>query len=495
MLRLRVREFVHDEDGGYTVWSLLWFSIYVAIGGAAVDISDGYRIKTILQATADASALAAVMSLPDQADGRQQAIDYSRNNMLQNFHGTTVRPSDVEFGVWVHAAGTFTPNGVAPNAARVLARRAGGNENPLATNFLRIIGMTEWDVNAAAIAIQFVPECLRAGNALVAGNRVDVTSNNIFDNTCVHAQNLAEDPAHDYAVEIQNNGTIYDGTQISMPNTDDMIDRPTICSNDGLCEPGTIFGADMMPADAFSVEDIVEGMLDPTSTDYLPVDLYSDDPETAEMNPPTYNHLNLSDCEACVEVPPPVEYDPVTGEEIPPDPNASKTYEYTAVMEPGNVYAFTCDDPMDQLVLPSTDLQPVLQDVAIISECRIKGNSNMQLEGVAIGSSAVGGGSKPYNKATISFPSGVQFGLDDDCAPGGGVQLYSGASVHISAAAAINGMRIVARGDVDITANVTADDLNIQAGHNIKLTANGDIGTGCVGDVEGHHAWHYRLVR
>jgi hypothetical protein len=256
-----------------------------------------------------------------------------------------------------------------------------------------------------------------------------------------------------------------------------------------------VVAGDMMPTDAFLIGEMITGMLDPTATDYLSDDLYSVDAETSELVLPSYATIDLSDCNACVLInPAPVEYDPITGLPLPPVPGSS-TYEYIEVMEPGTVYVFGCNDPMDQLILPSPDLQPVLQRVAVISECRIMGQSNMRLEGVSLASSAVGGGSKPYNKATIQFPAGTYFGAQDNCAPGGGVRIYSAASVRISAGAAINGMQIVARGNVDLTANETANGLVIEAGHNIRMTANADIGMGCLGGVDGIFAWRYRLVR
>ena len=52
-----IRTFIGDENGGYTVWSLTWFMLYVALGGIAVDMSDAFRNQNILQSTADASAL------------------------------------------------------------------------------------------------------------------------------------------------------------------------------------------------------------------------------------------------------------------------------------------------------------------------------------------------------------------------------------------------------------------------------------------------------
>jgi hypothetical protein len=283
-----------------------------------------------------------------------------------------------------------------------------------------------------------------------------------------------------------------------MPYVEDMIDRPTICSNDGLCTDNvedTVVAGDMMPADAFLVGEMITGMLDETATDYLPGDLYSVDAETSELVLPSYAYIDLSDCIACVLInPAPPEYDPITGLLLPPPPGA-QTYEYIAVMEPGTVYVFGCNDPMDQLILPDPELlQPVLSQVAIVSECRIKGQAGMRLEGVSLASSAVGNGSKPYNKATIQFQAGTYFGAQDDCAPGGGVRIYSGASVRISAGAAINGMQIVARGNVDLTANETANGLVIEAGHNIRMTANADVGMGCLGGVDGIFVWRYRLV-
>jgi hypothetical protein len=55
------------------------------------------------------------------------------------------------------------------------------------------------------------------------------------------------------------------------------------------------------------------------------------------------------------------------------------------------------------------------------------------------------------------------------------------------------GMQIVARGNVELTANETIDGLTIQAGQNMKLTANADIGTVCPSE-EGAFVWRYRLV-
>jgi hypothetical protein len=228
-------------------------------------------------------------------------------------------------------------------------------------------------------------------------------------------------------------------------------------------------------------------MLDSTATDTLPEDLYSVDAMTSEPVPPNYEYIELSNCAACTAV---IEYDPITGEQLP-----ISTYEYTEPMIEGTVYMFGCDGAMDQLILPSPDLQPVLQGVAVISECRIKGQSNMRLEGVTLASLAISNSPKrPYDKATIHLLSGTYLGAQDGCAPGGGVNIYAASSVQITSSAGIMGVQIIARGDVELSANETVDGLTIQAGQDIRLTANGVFGMGCGSDGDDVFAWRWRLV-
>ena len=57
MLRKRVYEFFREEFGGGTIFGLLWFILIVGICGLAVDTTNGFRNKTMLQATADTAAL------------------------------------------------------------------------------------------------------------------------------------------------------------------------------------------------------------------------------------------------------------------------------------------------------------------------------------------------------------------------------------------------------------------------------------------------------
>ena len=131
MLGTSFNRFLRDESGGYTIWSLIWFSLYVAMGGLAVDMTDAYRNQTLLQSTADASSLAGVMSLPDQGDAVVQAILYSADNMNPAINGQVLMGAEVILGNWEFDTRTFTPGTTAPDAVRVITRRDEANSNPL----------------------------------------------------------------------------------------------------------------------------------------------------------------------------------------------------------------------------------------------------------------------------------------------------------------------------------------------------------------------------
>ncbi len=63
------RKFLNDELGGGTVMGLLWLILLVGITGVAVDLINGSRNHTMLEATAyaDAAALGGAIDLPAAA--------------------------------------------------------------------------------------------------------------------------------------------------------------------------------------------------------------------------------------------------------------------------------------------------------------------------------------------------------------------------------------------------------------------------------------------
>jgi len=182
-----LNRFISDERGSYTLWSLVWFILFVAFGGLAVDVTDAYRNQTQLQATADAAALAAIMSVEKVGeDPVAEANYYSAANMDTSVNGDVLADQDITFGTWEFSTRTFTPNavpvvgGTAVNAVYVTTRRSVANSNPVAMNFLRILSLAGldpiWNVNAETIAIGAVSGC--HNNGLIAGNVLTQTSQN-----------------------------------------------------------------------------------------------------------------------------------------------------------------------------------------------------------------------------------------------------------------------------------------------------------------------------
>ena len=443
--------FLRDESGGYTIWSLIWFSLYVAMGGLAVDVTDAYRNQTMLQSTADASSLAAVMSLPAKTDALAQALTYATDNMNPAINGNVLEADEVIFGNWNFDTKKFTPGTADPDAVRVITRRDDANNNPLATNFLRILGLwglplDSWNISVEAVAVKFIPGCIRDG--FVAQGEVFFRSgNDFYRKICIHGQ--------DDGVTGKMGNTFETGVEISRGDEGTFDFPPPAMNKPDLLDAIGLGGVgDIMPADVYDLEYIIAGMK-ARNPDYLPdfmVDIAEDGTRTAfvderEIGYETVLPANLAD------------------------------------LEPMTVYNIDCNG---QLKLGQG---VVLAQVVIITNCRIHASSDMSAGDVVLASTYVG------NNDSIILAGKTTLGYDDGCEPGGGVALYTYGDVKIAAQGEWHGLRIVAGNDVDFTANNDgAYGIAVQAGGDINFRSISDYGL-CDGSVEGPVKWRYRLVR
>ncbi len=187
-------EFLQCERGGGTIFGLFWFIVMVGITGLAVDITDALRTQTMLQATADAAAHAAVQDLPDEDAAVASALMYADKNMPFAQHGVVLRAADVQIGVWDPATRSLVlESGLAPNAVLVTLRRTGANGNALALNFLSIAGvlgtddLDSWDITAQSVSVAGVAHCLEGG--FIAAQQVySGSTNDYVDEICIHGQ-------------------------------------------------------------------------------------------------------------------------------------------------------------------------------------------------------------------------------------------------------------------------------------------------------------------
>ncbi len=166
------KRFLHDRDGAVAVIVVLLLPVILGFAALTVDGSYLYWTKTQLQATADASALAGMATLPPfkttLTDAEKTAIvssaqTFAGRNMASSQHGTVLATADVVPGHW-DANGTFgtartfyalanLPSGAVLNAVTAVTRRAAANNNAAPLFFARLLGFTSLDVTASAVAV------------------------------------------------------------------------------------------------------------------------------------------------------------------------------------------------------------------------------------------------------------------------------------------------------------------------------------------------------
>jgi hypothetical protein len=443
MIHTRISSFISDEQGGGTVMGLLWFMLLVGICGLAVDSTNGFRARTMLQATADATALAAVIDLPNSNAAVATAVAYSAENMGIDINGSVLNPQDVLIGLWDPVNIALDTSALLPDSVMITVRQTEENSNPVPVNFLRIIGLTSWDVQAQAVAQRFVPACLRDG--LLARGVVDISSNNDFvHHICVHGQQ---------GVAMQNHNYYEDGVIVSMPDPDIMLTTPSggMTSNPGLPQA------------------LRENILDPRMINHL-------DEIMAKLQDPSLDTGLF-----------PVIPSHITNPSVI---TVNKNYNFSGYTQ-GSIYFVECNSNQ-QIGIPSNI---TLANIVVIAECSINVGANANLSNVVLASTAIGNGAKPLDKANISFSANVDLGVPDNCDQGGGVQIFSAASVHFSSSMTIHGLQVVAAGDVELGARDEGiNGISVQAGQDITLTSNNAFGLCSGGAPDLFTVPYYRLV-
>ena len=437
MLRTTIDSFGADERGGGTILGLFWFMLLVGFCGLAVDITDGLRNRTMLQATADSAALAGAIDLPSKSLARSTAVNYSIDNMNTDENGWVLDPNDVHIGAWNADTKSLDRNALLPDAVMVTVYRAFKNNNPVASNFLRIIGLAAWNVRAQAVAQRFIPDCLRDG--LIARGIVDISSNNNFVNEiCIHGQQ---------GVEMQNHNYYETGVNVSMPDIGTQLTIPSggMESNPGL--PSALRETSLDPRMVNHTDSIMADMLNPNSG----------------VAP---NYVNKSQPVIVVDE----KFDLGTA-------------------QPGRIYHVQCK-PNKNARIPNNAM---IVNVVIIAECQVSIGSGASIFNSTIGSRSGGNGN--ITKADVGIAANVQLGAPDDCAPGGGVQLFSNATIHTASSTRINGVQMVAAGDIELGAQDQGiNGISAQAGGNIKLTSNNQFGLCSGGAPNLFTVNYYRLV-
>jgi len=201
--RAAIRALLCDQRGNIAMLFAIMLGVLFGFSALAVDAGHLYVLKSKLQRTADAAALAAASQLPDETDAQAEALEYAAKNMAVEEHGSTLVDDDIEFGYWHPGTKSFVSGGEAVNAVMVTTRRSAANSNPAGTYFARLMGYDEVDIETTSVAGRVSAVCILA---------LDPSSESAFlvNNGSVIAEGCAvqvnsDDP---YALDVTSNGTM-----------------------------------------------------------------------------------------------------------------------------------------------------------------------------------------------------------------------------------------------------------------------------------------------
>lgn len=148
--------FLRDKRGASALLFALLLPMMLGIGAITIDVSYFQFRKAQLQSAADAAALGAALKLPDLDAARAAAISIAGQN-TDTGAGEVTRSSDVVFGVFDAATGTFTAGATNVNALSVTTNLVADRGNAENTILAQIWGTESVDITARAIAVGISP--------------------------------------------------------------------------------------------------------------------------------------------------------------------------------------------------------------------------------------------------------------------------------------------------------------------------------------------------
>lgn len=197
MEQLRVKNSLlyplYGERGAIAVIVSIFLVVLLAMGAAAIDIGHGMVARNELQNASDAAALAGARKLGLIYEGLTS--DQMRTYTLSGGDAAAVRAAakvggqansaagvmltipdaDIQVGLWNPATRTFTSTTNQPRAVRVLSRRDGTANGPIATFLGKVVGLASMSPNAVATA-----ELTSIGSTQLGGLNLPVAISEYF---------------------------------------------------------------------------------------------------------------------------------------------------------------------------------------------------------------------------------------------------------------------------------------------------------------------------
>jgi len=509
----------HDERGSATIWSIFWTVVFLFLAGVAIDVSNAYRFKSALQATADASSLGGMRAYKHEQSyqgytgdtvvqtedyrGTQVASALAAVNMRGSHNGTVVPVSNITFGRWDGSA--FDPTGTPVNATSVVAVRTDGNSNELPTFILGRFGLqSSWDVGATSVTEAFFSDC-PSQEGLMAGGGLQIASNNLFQgNLCLHGEEY---------IDLNNNNEFYANAAGNLPELSFGVPG-AVCSGFDDCQTEGFTNVTVNNVN------LTESMIDGPAIRMPDVPGMIDDIQTVIANPAAYagesdgrNHYipkNLvtnpdrtTGATAILETPvlPP-------SSDLPPGVTASivngvvripmsKTQFQTAVENAGTtplptnaIYEVTsgCTSGNRRLDL---DDAVTIRDIVLVTSCRVSFSNNISFLNSTLLTTYDGVNDAIHGSSGVNLGGGTCADATD-----GSLFVATDADVNFAASLTMSNSQIIAGTDVDIAAQPSGmEGVTILAANDIRVTSGGEW-RGCpnTSDAEPVVAFSYRLV-
>lgn len=462
-------KFAEDDNGGMTGGGLIFITIFLAVGGLAVDVSNAISQRTQLQLTADSTAHAALYTRnytlnASASDAKAAALAIGDVNMPQSFYGEVLNAQDIEFGVWDAASRTFSPDETSRSAVRVRTHRDEAGDNPVGTFLLKFAGFDSFNVRTASIFETYVPDCLREG--FVAEEMVDIQSNNTYRNGfCIHSNDV---------VSMNNNNYFEEGTVVSMPDSSRLDMPPSgATSNEGLVQ-ALRYGAmqirlinalSQVPAAPFSTGSQAMWYFIQLATQDGQLDYLTGAPRTITIvnGRPAPSGADSDSVQA--------------GRDLL-DRNGA------LALRPNAVNYVYCSSSSTQL-----QIRQLLTNVVVITNCQVAFGSGGVLENGLVATLST-------SRSSITGSSDTRIGRIDDCAPGGGAQLVSLGGMNFASGISIHGGQLLALREISFAAN--GDGLrgtSIISGDTVSGTSNMQMGLCGTGMEDNLSLDYFRMVQ
>ena len=410
------KTFSKDEGGAITALNLFFVLVMAILGGIAIDVASLVQARTQLQVAADTAAHTALYARDrtnDKDAAKQEALDIASAIMPTGRYGDVLRLENIHFGTYDKTTKKFSINENSRDAVYVKTDRLSENSNPVTSFLLRIVGFADWDVATESIFETYRKGCLREG--FVAEDVVDIQSGNGFYNGfCVHSN------TH---VSANQNNVFELGTIVSMPNIE-LLDIPNsgFEKNEGLA--AALFQGGMNILIVNRINEIVDGMTAPGSRYYRKSYL---DNHIMVKTSLTSNNNNVT----------------------------------VAMVNPNRVNEFTCTKSNGSITMEGD----VFKNAVIITNCPVNMSSGTAFEDVTLIT-------EDTSVKSITAPSGLRIGKDDNCADGGGAEIITYGGISQAAKVEIYNGQLLAVGPITFAAsNEGIKGASIVSGSTIDATS------------------------